>query len=180
MPDNIIDEVVSPSNPLRVIPDNAKEFQANGHNYYVEDRLSIERYKNFQRMEIELGYGIRFSELADKIRQAYDLLNERKDADAAVLLYTIMEGSVEIGEKRSISLYVATLFINRADEDRNVWNTTLAEEKLKDWSNIDVNFFLIVALSKVRNFSNSFKEISQLMESVGSLKSKMTESIFDE
>lgn len=179
MSDNLTGETAKPTNPLISLPNNTRQFQASGHTYFVEDALSIERYKAFQRMEIELGYTLSFSDLANKIKKAYDLHNDSKFADAAVLLWNIMEGAAAISEKKPISLYVATLFINRSDEDRTVWSKTLAEEKLKDWSNIEVNFFLIVALSKVRGFSQSLQEISEMMETVGSLKNQMTENLSD-
>ncbi|CAG5001958.1 hypothetical protein DYBT9275_02775 [Dyadobacter sp. CECT 9275] len=171
-------ENTEPVAGLIQIPHTAKSFEAGGHTYHVEDSLSIERYKAFQRMEIELGYGYNFSALTDKLQLAYQYQNERKFADVSVILYQLIEGAVAISEKKPTALYVATLFINRSDEDRTVWSRTIAEEKLKDWNNIDANFFLIVALSRVRNFGKSLNEISQLLESVGAINKTIADDLF--
>jgi len=172
MPIDPVSESAQQSNQLKELPYNQKVFQAAGHTYYVEDKLSIHRYRLFQRMEIELGFGMKFSELANKIQKAYDLANQSKLGDVAVLLHSVIEGSVFIAEKEITALYVATLFINRADEDRKGWTPTLAKEKLKDWEDegIEVNFFLVTALSKVGNFAETLKEISQMIERVGQIK----------
>lgn len=159
-----------PSNPLRKIPYAQKMFSAGGHTYYVEDALSIERYKAFQKMEIELGFSMKFSELAGKMRNAYDMANQLKLADTAVLIHSMLESATFIAEKKPIALYVATLFINRSDEDRTSWNLTLAEEKLKDWNGnereggIEAGFFLAVALSKVENFDKTWIELSEILD----------------
>jgi len=175
-------ETPGPTNPLKSLPYTQKVFEANGSTYYVEDNLSIARYKFFQQFEIELGYGMTFSDLSGKIQNAYNLANESKLADVAVLLHSMLEGLVFIGEKRPVALYVATLFINKSDEDRTKWNQTLAKEKIKDWeeSGIDVNFFLITALNRVGSFAETLKEVSQLIERVGPVKNqKQNETFFD-
>lgn len=171
-------EAVEPTTPLISLPPTTKKFTAGGHTYFVEDSLSLERYKAFQRMELELGYGLSFSSLHEKISTAYGLLNENKLADAAVLLYSVMEGAVNLSEKKPIGLWVSTLFVNRSDEDRTTWSKTIAEEKLEHWKDIEANFFLIVALSKVSNFTNSLREISKVLETVGGLKDQMIDDTF--
>lgn len=173
-----------PIKSLRKIPFNAKSFEAGGYTWHVEDDLSVERYRAFQRMEIELGYGINFSTLADRHKQIFDRLNEGKMAEAVVIVYQLMEGSVAISEKTPIGLYVATLFVNRSDEDRSVWSRSIAEDKLKMWNGneketgIDAGFFLIVALSRVQNYGEKFKEFSRLSETIGSLIEKSQENLF--
>ena len=173
-----------PKRQLRSLPANTKSFQAGGHTYYVEDDLSVERYQVFQKMEIELGYGLKFSELFQKIKEAFEKNDQGHHGQVAVILYQLMEGIAYISEKRPIALWVATLFINRSDEDRSVWNKTLAEEKLKDWGHghsdteqgIEVTFFLIVSLGAVRSFAESWSQTLELLEKVGPLNpEKMTE-----
>jgi len=142
--------------------------------YFVEDKLSIERYKAFQRMEIELAFTGSFSKFVGNIREAYDLLNQSKLADASVLLMNILEGSILMQEKKGLALWVATLFINRTDEDRTIWNQPMAEEKLNHWADIESGFFLVIALSQVRDFSKNLEEIAELVESVRSVRDRMT------
>lgn len=160
---------------LRSFEANTKVFHAGGHTYHVEDNLSIERYKHFQRLEIELGFSLSFSDLFGKLREAYEKQNNQKFADVSVLLYNLLEGSVQISEKKPVALYVATLFINRSDEDRTVWSKVIADQKLEDWRDIDANFFLITALSRVNGFRETIREISQMIETVGVIKDKADE-----
>lgn len=171
--------VEQPTTPLRKLPYTSKKFEAGGHTYFVEDNLSIERYKHFQKMEIELGFTGRFSKFIESIKEAYEHLNNSKIADASVLLMKILEGAIAIDEKTPIALWVATLFINRSDEDRTAWNQALAETKLNDWADIETDFFLIIALSRVESFNKNLKEISDLIQTVGSLREKMREHIED-
>lgn len=141
-----------------------KEFKAGDVTYYVEDSMSVERYKHFERLGIELGFTVDFATLFNKIRTGYDLMNAGRLADAAVNQYQIMEGLALLDEKRNIALYVATLFINTADEDRTQWSVAAAEQKLKAWNEarLEVDFFLLVALSKVSGYKKAFEDVSKL------------------
>lgn len=153
------------------LPDNTKEFTgASGAVYRVEETLSIERYKHFNHLEIELGYSLNFAELHGNFTRAYQLQNESKFADVSVILYRLMEGSTHISEKEPMAMYVATLFINEVGEDRTVWNKAVAEKKLADWKHYDVGFFLLVALGKVDGFKKSFSDVSRLLTSVGEVR----------
>lgn len=170
--------VDEPVNAVVQLPFSTKSFEAAGHKYYVESTLSIGRYKHYQRMEVELGFNVNFSGLVDKIKGAYNAMNERRDADASVLLKETLEGSTFLIKKIPISLYVATLFVNRADEDRSDWSTTIAEEKIEHWKNIDANFFLTVALGQLRNFPEKLQEITNLLQNVSQVRQKV-ESLTD-
>lgn len=170
MSDFAYDPDVSPDQRLIQLPVTTKKFQASGQDYYVEDTISIERYKTFQRLEIELGYGIDFATLQEKLTSAYKLQNESKFADVSVMLYSLIEGSVIIGDKTPMGLYVATLFVNKANEDRTEWSMALADEKLADWKQIDAAFFLRLAVGKQRNFKQSLMSALELIEKVSPLK----------
>lgn len=151
-------------NELTILPVNTREFEANGKKYYVEDDLSITRYKAFQRYELELGISLNFEQLVNQLHDCFRLLNEQEWAQTAVLIYKLIEGTVPLGEKKPYALYVAALFINSADEKRDEWNETQAKEKLDDWKDIGVNFFLGLALSKCRGFKENILKTSQMLE----------------
>lgn len=163
---------------VQLNPQTTKTFEAGGKKYYVELlTLSAGRYKHFQKMELELGFSINFPGLVDKLKEAYTALNARRDADAAVTIMQTLDGCRLFNEDRqAISLYVATLFINTADEDRSKWSKSLADQKIEDWSNIDANFFLSLALAQVRQFPEKYKELSEMLTRVSAVKS----SILDE
>ncbi len=171
MADSQSDE--QPNEQVIQLPANAKSFEAAGIRYYVETSLSIGRYKHYQRMEQELGFNVNFSGLVSKMVSAYNALNERRDADAAVLMKEMLEGTTFLKEKTPIALYVATLFINRSDENRAEWSQTIAEEKLEHWKHIDSNFFLAVALGRVNNFAEAYRTVATMLEKVGEIKEKV-------
>lgn len=163
------------TNPIIFLPDGTKSFEAGGHKYFVENNITLARYKKYQRMEIEMGFNLNFSGLVDGLMTAYNSLNERRDADAAVAIKELLDGVRLFNEDRAnVASYVATLFINRADEDRAEWSKTLADEKLEHWKNIDANFFLSWALVLVREFPKKYREIAAMLTRVGEIKSKIS------
>lgn len=157
---------------IRTLPDNASKFEANGKMYFIEDDIALGRYKHFNKMEIELGFNVNFSSLVESISSAYTAINEMRPADAAVILMKILERSVSIAEKKPISEYVATLFINTPDEDPSEWSLPKAEQKLEDWKGIDAGFFLGVCLARMRNAGKRYNEIADLIESVNETRAK--------
>lgn len=161
-------------NAIIVLPPNAKSFEAGGKKYLVEGEISTGRYKNYQRMEVELGFNISFSKLVERLTQAYSALNERRDADAAVAIMQVLDGARLFNEDRQqVALYVSTLFINTPDEDRSTWNKALADQKIQDWQNIDVNFFLSWGLAQVREFPKRYREIAEMLTRVSEVKSSI-------
>jgi hypothetical protein len=174
-PDGVADSQVGEvvETPIIQLPDKTRFFEAGGCKYQVEEEITVGRYKHYQQMEVQLGFTVSFSSLVDMMKGAYSALNERRDADAAVLIKQMLEGATLIVEKKPIALYVATLFINRPDENRAEWSQALAEEKIKHWENIDANFFLGSALAWVRRFPEKYKEIAQMLQKVSQVKSQM-------
>ena len=66
-------------------------FEANGHKYHVSKKISIPRWREYEKLEPRLTYGIDFNSMFKQIRLAYDALNskEGKVADAAVILHNL-------------------------------------------------------------------------------------------
>lgn len=151
-------------NELTILPVTTREFEAGGKKYYVEDDLSIARYQAFQRYELELGMSLTFQQLIEQLQDCFRILNNQEWAEAAVMIYKLIEGAVPLGEKKATALYVAALFINSAGEDRAAWSETMAKEKIDDWKNIGVNFFLGLALSKCKGFKENIVKTSQILE----------------
>lgn len=160
--------------PIIQLPANTRFFEAGGNKYQVEDSITVGRYKHYQLLEVQLGFTVSMSDLVDMMKSAYGALNDRRDADAAVLLKQMLEGVTFIVEKKPIALYVATLFINRPDEDRSFWSQDLAEQKINDWKDIDPNFFLGLALGQVRRFPEKYREIAEMLQRVSEVKEKIS------
>lgn len=147
----------------KVIPNDAASFEANGNLYLVETTLSIERYAEFQILEKELGYGVSFKVLFEKIKKVYDNLNKGKFADSAVAINNILTGISKLEERTPVVLKICALFINRADEDRTKFNQDVINNKINDWreEGLDMMYFFTLAGNSVSGFLEIYNKITQ-------------------
>lgn len=138
-------------------------FSANGKKYFIETSLSVDRWKEKDALELQLGLGVSFNEVMTKLREVWDLLNKLKLAEAVVKIYNIMEGLTNIEKRHSPILLYCTLFINEENEDRRYWSLDIANSKLKDWNEegIDVGFFLTIAFSSLKGLKEFYLKTSQ-------------------
>lgn len=149
---------------LKTPEKEAKSFTANGVEYFIEQSLSFERYKMYQKLQIECGYDVTFYGMFEKVKEAYGLLNKMKMADAAVILHNIMSGVSNVDKRQIPVLEMCALFINAKDENRNEINQDMVDKKIADWQQegIAVDYFFSIAISTMQNFVTAYNEVSQL------------------
>ena len=137
-------------------------FTANGHKYYIESKLSIERFIAYQKLEIELAYDVGFLGVIQNLNKAISHLNKLELVNASVVLSNTILGIQENGNKKIPALDLCSLFINREDEDRRIITDEMMIEKQKDWEKegIEVSFFLTCAYNFVRGYRDYLKNIS--------------------
>lgn len=169
----------SPVNEIINLKPDTKSFETPGGTYYVNEDITVGRYQHYQKMEIQLGFSLRFSGIVEGLLTSFNALNERRDADAAVAIKQLLEGVTLIQEKKPIAMYVATLFVNKSGENLSEWSEALANEKIKDWTNINTGFFLGLALALVRGFPEKYNKIAELMSRVSQTSQKMEDVIED-
>ena len=137
-------------------------FEANGHKYHVSKKISIPRWREYEKLEPRLTYGVDFESMFKQLRTAYDALNnkEGKIADAAVILHNLMSGIKDIeNEKREHpALLMCALVINREGEDAGTFNEQLQLEKIEDWrkEGFDVLPFFTFALFSIQGFKETY------------------------
>lgn len=138
-------------------------FEANNRTYYIESSLSAQRWKEKNKLEIELGYGTSFLELFNQIRGAFEDINRNRPADCSVKLYNIMDGLTSLEKRDDPTLKYCTLFINEENEDRRFWNDDLARKKIEDWEEegIDIAFFLTVSFNAISGLKELYLKTSQ-------------------
>ena len=139
------------------------EFEANGQKYFIESAINIKRFNEFEKIQLQLGFGLSFADLFGNIKDCYQLANAQKFADLSVLLYNMMDGIKRMSADRDNSaLSLCTLFINREKEDRTTWTKEEAQIKLNDWSaeGYDVKDFFLLAVSSIENFSKIYNELT--------------------
>lgn len=145
-------------------------FEANGVKYQIESGLSIERYCEMQILEKEMGFGVTFRSIFDKLKSVYLEMNKTNFVGAAVTLDNLLKGIAKIEEREPVVMKICCLFINYEGENRASWNNDLVVKKMNDWKleGLDVQDFFTVALNSVSGFMEIYKKITEAI-SGGSL-----------
>lgn len=140
---------------------NEKSFTANGKTYFIEDKLSIERFIAFQKLEVEFAYSGGFLGVMRSLNKGIEHLNKMQLVDAAVELSNT-RSSIERQdkEKRVPAVDLCSLFINEKNEDRRVITNEMLSEKQKDFEaeGIPIDFFLHLAANLVIGFKERLKQ----------------------
>lgn len=157
---------------LKTLDPQARFFEANGKKYFIETKLSIARFHEYQIFEKEAGFSMSFASMVDAIKEAYQDLNQLKAADASVKLHNLLAGISKVAEKEHVLLKMCALFINTEDEDRGEIDDDLISAKIEDWKNeYEINGFFMLALNTVNGFLRIYSEMHQtISEAVGEKK----------
>lgn len=154
---------------LKDIPLDAREFTANGKTYRVYTSVSIDRWEQYELLQIEAGMGRTFEQVVGTLREALDLCNQVATgkpvfADLAVLLRDQLVGLTLIDERRTPAiLKMCTLFINREGEDIRFIDEGLMQSKITDWrmEGIGLRYFFTFALRSIPGFYEAFTGLSR-------------------
>lgn len=157
-----------PGKPLKVIDLTTKKFTANGKTFNVETSMSFERYRVYQKLEIQLGYQAGFYGLFEDIKKIYALCNDSKVADIAVLSHNILSGIKTVDERTLPALEMCALFINEDSEDRKTINDDMISAKIADWEaeGLDIVPFFQLAVNSIPGFSIAFNSVSQIISNL--------------
>jgi len=138
-------------------------FTANGTKYYIHKSLTVERYKAFQKMQIELGFGVGFAAVYEGMAKAYGLLNKQQFADAAVVLHNMMNSIKGLDEREHPALILCALFINKEGEDLNVVDDGVIMSKIEDWKaeGIPADFFFGFCQNLIQDYMKILKELEE-------------------
>lgn len=143
--------------------DGVSSFTANGVKYLVHTSLAIERFIEFEKLQIKVGYGVDFRHLFQQINTAFNYLNDSRQADAAVMLHNLMTGvATNLEDRENPVLDLCTLYICREGEDLTKYDPVLNEQKKEDWKaeGITVDSFFVLAFNLVNGFQNIYDSVS--------------------
>ena len=149
---------------LKSLPDDCTEFTANGVKYLIKPSLSVERFKWYEKYQINFGYGRTFESISKTLEKAVDLANKGKGLESWNLIFNLKESVGKDLDKRSHqAFYLCALFMVTEDEDLTAWDEQLAEKKIKDWSaeGLDAMSFFRLSSNLVSGFLNDLEAISQ-------------------
>lgn len=160
-------------NKLKSIDFASGQFTANGKTYFLETKLTITRYCEFQILQRELGMGMTLQEIYDGFLDCRKLLNQTRFVDSAVFVDKILMHCMKLKEKEPTVLKICTLFCNTEDEDRTAWGNDLVVKKLEDWKKegIYVGDFFDVALTLAPGYIELYNKFTQnISEALGVAK----------
>lgn len=144
---------------------NVKEFMANGRKYKMIDKLAIERWIQYEKLQPRITFGVGFEELFSNLGKAYAALDKQKFADAAVIIHNTMNGIKNFNDERRAhpALLMAGLFIVREDEDVTKYDEVLMLEKIEDWQKEGLNMldFFHLSRSAIRGFNQTLIKYAQ-------------------
>ena len=118
---------------LRIIDFSKKHFECEGRKFTLSDSLSFVRYRELQKLNLELGFSSTFEDIHKHILEAWNFLNALKLAEAAVILHNIMYGVVSLDDKYDPALRICALFINEEGEDVAIYDEGKMSEKIDCW-----------------------------------------------
>lgn len=153
---------------------NQKSFEANGKKYFVQPKLSIARYEEYEKLQPKLTFDLDFNSVFSVLRKSYKYLNDREFANAAVSIYNLMSSIDDVRNEKRIhpALLMAALAINREGEDPGVFDQKVQEEKIADWraEGYQIEDFFLFALSTINGFAKTFNEFTPEVQEKAKLK----------
>lgn len=139
------------------------EFNANGKRYVIRTSLTINRFEQFEKLQVEAGYGTDFITIFNNIKKAYLCLNENRPMDGGVILHNIMSGIKDkLDERTHPILDICCLFICREGEDITEFSPELNKLKIADWAKegIAMESFFTLAFGLVNGFIPLLNQVS--------------------
>lgn len=154
-----------------------KSFMANGKKYIVSETISIARFKQYEKLVPRLTFGLDFNQLFANLKTAFEALNKQQFANSAIILHNLMNGisKVEDDNRVNPALLMASLMINREDEDVSVYNENIALDKINDWQveGLDMMGFFQFSLSCINGFKETLTKYTQEQANILSSEMKM-------
>lgn len=150
-------------NELKQIPMDATSFEANGITYHIKSSISIERFKWYEKYQLNFGFGRSFKNIIEALDKSVDLANKGKGLEAWNLIFNLRECVGKDLEKRyHNAFYLCALFMVTDDEDMTQWDETWAEQKIANWNKeYDPVSFFRIAANLVSGFLDDLEKISQ-------------------
>jgi hypothetical protein len=134
-------------------------FTANGKVYYFSQALSIERYEQFEKLEILLGYNLSYDSMYNQLAELYAELNKSNFVRSAVITYNLLDATKrKVDNKIHPALQMCALFCNTNDEDASKFDAKLIDSKIKDWreEGYAMTDFFSLAANLVKDFVKNY------------------------
>src|SRR3989304_4270678 len=155
---------------VKSIEKTQKEFMANGHKYFLVDKIPVSRFKEYEKLVPRLTFGIGFDEIFTSLKKAYSSLNRPtpKPLDAGIIIHNLMNGIADVNNSKRVhpALMMAALMVNREGEDGTKYDEQLMIEKVNDWTveGLDMMSFFDLSLNFIQGFRETSAKYTQKVE----------------
>ena len=152
---------------VKTLAKDQKEFTANGVKYLISDKLTPERWKEYEKLVPRLTFGLSFQDVYNQLHKAYGYLNKPnpEPVNAGVVIHNIMNGIRGIEDEKRIhpAMMMAALVILRENEDPRTYDQALMLEKVADWQKegYDMMSFFALSLSSIQGFRETLIEYTR-------------------
>jgi len=156
---------------MKRIDFSKKTFTANGVEYHYSDSLSIDRYEEFEKLQVLMGYNLDYEQIFDELKELYKSLNKTDFVKASVTCFNLLDATKrKMDKKVHPALQICGLFINEKGEDSAVLDQKKMEEKINNWKKegLAMQDFFSLASNLVRGFIKNFN--SDLQESLAEIE----------
>jgi hypothetical protein len=134
-------------------------FPAKGKDYLFSQALSIERYEQFEKLEVLLGYNLGYDALYGQLTELYNELNKSQFVKSAVITYNLLDATKrKVDNKIHPALQMCALFCNTVEEDATKFDAKLMDAKIKDWreEGYAMTDFFSLAANLVKGFVKNY------------------------
>lgn len=160
-------------------PTKSREFMANGKKYVITEKISILRYKQYEKLVPALTFGISFSTIFTNLSKAFNMLNKPtpEPLNAGIVLHNIMKGIKDADDPNRLdpTLMMCALVILREDEDPSKFDEALMRDKINDWTveGLDMMGFIALSRSSIQGFNETL--IASIQKTLESLSFEVKE-----
>jgi hypothetical protein len=157
---------MSEQKPINIAPEpvaldfTQKSFKANGKTYHISEKISIDRWAEYEKLMPRLTYGIDFESMNKSHAKAFAALNEKRFADAAVIIHNLMSGIKDANDDTRVhpALLMCALVINFEGEDVGLYDKNIQLQKIEDWKaeGLDILSFFAFALRSINGFRETY------------------------
>ena len=110
---------------------------------------------------MEIAFGADIDTISSFMVSVYNSLNEgSKSADMAVNAYKLIESMKDIKGRTSPTFKLIDLYTIREDDELTNFGGQHLKDKIDDWANIDMNFFLALSARLIPGFIDAYKRLS--------------------
>jgi hypothetical protein len=133
-------------------------FECGGKKFFKTESLSFVRYRELQKIMLELGFSATFVDIYNNNKKAIEAYNKHDYFLMSVILYKIQEGIVNLQNKDDPALRICALFINEENEDLTKYSEAEMKAKIDCWATeLEVNPFINLALGLQEDWIKAYQ-----------------------